>query len=602
MESRSHGRRSNARFVRRPRRADTMEGSKSLEGASKNLTKFMDDRRKQRRSSLANLKRIMKEVKEDKPVEIAKPMAPLKTLDKVETKQSSDTGEPSILETYATQLPNTPKTPKHEKSVTFAPSPRKAKQEVASSSSAQSVELSASKRQSVSENDDPRTILKKYARKSREAFELGKKVTAHEKELKREKDKCEKIQDNYNTLFVTKSEGEVASQARDEQDAARMGDLERKLSLAEQELVHAKSEYAKLHGQYNKTIASQNSARRDSSEHTNEELATALEGATKEIAKLQGELERRSSELGNAKEELSILREFRESVFMDQNDKTRLRGMLQKNASDLMEKDAQLSFLDGQLTASRQDNKKLREDYEKMAKSDVQKQLMIEELHRDKGILTNQVEQYKSNEEMEKQLKRELQNLAVDLSRKHEQNKQMLQQISEKEEIFHGRQEVNKGLERELALARNALKQSELEKERALEQKRAHQEELLRLRDEAGNMEMASKLGKDKLSQLSKVFSTLPTLSTLAKRAKPQQAHPHSHSVNVASISGSGYDRQTNLGYGEAARNLNTAFGVGGAATPAAAAENGFYGGSIVPESAAPTGHYYQQSSFPYYN
>ena len=128
-------------------------------------------------------------------------------------------------------------------------------------------------------------------------------------------------------------------------------------------------------------------------------MATALEGATKEIAKLQGELERRSSELGNAKEELNILREFRESVFMDQNDKARLRGMLQKNASDLMEKDAQLSFLDGQLTASRQENKKLREDYEKMAKSDVQKQLTIEELHRDKGILTNQVEQYKSNDE-----------------------------------------------------------------------------------------------------------------------------------------------------------------------------------------------------------
>ena len=57
-------------------------------------------------------------------------------------------------------------------------------------------------------------------------------------------------------------------------------------------------------------------------------------------------------------------------------------------------------------------------------------------------MLTAQVDQYKGNEEMERQLKRELQNLAVDLSAKHEHNKQMLEQIAEKERVSRGKEEA----------------------------------------------------------------------------------------------------------------------------------------------------------------
>ncbi|QDZ17961.1 hypothetical protein HOP50_01g04670 [Chloropicon primus] len=585
-----------------------------MEDAGSNLTKIMENRKKQRRNSIANLKKIIKEVRDevDEPTSKAKrrsseSAATALRLKTSEPEESGDLGEQSILDMYAM-------TPRRESAVSswtakeesaptrrsvsfsFPPSdePRKEerpaapkqgatmstkprpiikeseerpgapKQGVAMSTEPRPVikeseerpaapkeeaTTSTTKPSPIKENDDQTTILKKYARKSSKVFELGKQVNQLQQELKKEKEKSVRMEDNYNALFAQKADtGNAASSSADQ---AQISDLTRRLSLAEQEIVSAKTEYTKLHGLYSRNLAEQRRKdEEDPSSSDRTDLRTTLELAREDIARLQSELTMRSSELGNAREELTILREFRESVHMDQSEKSRLRGMIQKNASDAMEKDAQMSFLEGQLAASRKENKKLREDYEKVVKNEVHKQMTIEELQREKGMLTTQVEQYKGNEEMEKQLKKELQNLAVDLSAKHEQNKQMLQQITEKEEIFRGKQEANGSLEREIALARNALKQSELEKNKALQKMKVHQQEVLMLREEVSQMEKAKK----QLGQLSKAFENLPAFSTLAKKHRANRRPP----ATEAQI-----DQRF---YGGAAKNLNTVFGSEGTA------------------------------------
>lgn len=565
-----------------------------MDGPGSNLTKFMSDRKKQRRNSIANLKKILAEVKEESAPSAAGLETKVKTLEKVESSQV----ESSILDTYAIQV-NSPRAPppypsdkgfgsalqpeqrekKFNNLVSQAASNRLSIEEEKQASSGserlvsnmgEGEEPKADVKQyrpraaSTVEGDDPKIVLKKYAKKSREVFELNRKLSNLQKELRKEREKSERIQQNYDTLFAQKSEVSNVVAQQSAEATAEISDLARKLSLAEQELVHSKTEYTRLHNQYAKDLAAQsNVSKKQDESYDRSELVEALESATQEVSKLTMELERRASELGNAKEELDILREFRERVFMDQNDKTRLRGMLQKSSSDLMEKDAQISFLDGQLTASRNENKKLREDYEKVMRNQGQKQLAVDELQRDKDILTSQVEQYKNNERIEKQLKKELQNLAIDLSAKHEQNKQMLQQISEKEQVFQGRHESVGSLERELALTRNALQQTELERDRAVQQKMLHHEELLQLREEADSMAKAKK----QLGQLSKAFEKLPSFSVLAKKGRRYQTgnsyHPNDHPVHSVPV-----------------RDLNPAFGGATSQTPhtfAAPAEGRMY-------------------------
>ena len=530
-----------------------------MEGAGSNLTKFMEDRKKQRRNSIANLKKIIAEVKDEgtesastsqttSAEKIVVPAPALKRTGSVEAKldvrgdgvPEVSEFESSILDTYAHKLPPTPRNKVASEDVSFAKPAKKkvtfsdtSERSSERSTQQQAVEKKAEvtrkfrpRSESGTDLSDHKAILKKYAKKSRDVVELNKKVSDLHQELRREKKKAEQIQENYNTMLAQRSEDEV-HQRRNSNDLAQISDLTRKLSLAEQEIVHTKTEYTRLHNEYHKHLAAQSKPREELAEeekYSKAEFLHAIESSSQELAKLKVDLEKKTSELGNAKEELGILREFRERVFMDQNDKTRLRGLIQKNSSDLMEKDAQISFLDGQLTASRNENRKLREDYEKVVQGEGQKQLLVDELQREKEILLSQVEQYKNNERMNKELKRELQKLAVDLSAKHEQNKLMLQQISEKEQVFHTRQEETGNLERELALVRNALQQSELERDRAVQQKSVHQEELLRLREEASNMEKS----KRQLGQLSKVFDKLPTLSTLSKRSKrPVDNYPY---------------------------------------------------------------------------
>lgn len=491
-----------------------------MDGAGSNLVKFMAERKKQRRNSIENLKKIISDAREEKPESKVEPKVEPKAPLRLETAPAAS-APMSILDAYSM-------TPRRDSAVSGWASGGGGEKKATSSRESASFTFPAgepepsapastapSKQSPIKDNDDATTILKKYARKSSKVFELGKQVSDLQQELKREKEKSSRIQEDYDALSAHKVEDGAAGEREagpSDEERAQITDLTRKLSLAERELVTAKTEYTKLHGLYSKSLEGREPGPRAG--EALRDVEASLASANQEISRLKSELGARSSELGAAREELAILREFRESVHVDQGERARLRGVLQKQSSDLMERDAQSSFLEGQLAACRQENKKLREDYEKVVKGEARLQLEIEGLRRENGMLTAQVDQYKGNEEMERQLKRELQNLAVDLSAKHEHNKQMLEQIAEKERVFEGRREAGASLERELALARNALKQSELERDRAVEQKREQHQEVLRLREEVSEMERARR----QLGQLSKAFENLPAFSTLAKR------------------------------------------------------------------------------------
>ena len=139
-----------------------------MEDASSNLTKIMADRKKQRRNSIANLKKIIKEVRDevDEPTSQVKrrsseSAATALRLKMSEPEESGDLGEQSILDLHAM-------TPRRESAVSSrtakedsAPTRRSVSFSFPPSDEAREEEKPVAPKQGATTSAKPRPIIKK---------------------------------------------------------------------------------------------------------------------------------------------------------------------------------------------------------------------------------------------------------------------------------------------------------------------------------------------------------------------------------------------------------------------------------------------------------
>ena len=196
----------------------------------------MADRKKQRRNSIENLKKIISDAREEKPESKVEPKVEPKAPLRLETAPAAS-APMSILDAYSM-------TPRRDSAVSGWASRGGGEKKATSSRESASFTFPAgepepsapastapSKQSPIKDNDDATTILKKYARKSSKVFELGKQVSDLQQELKREKEKSSRIQEDYDALSAHKVEDGAAGEREagpSDEERAQITDLTRK--------------------------------------------------------------------------------------------------------------------------------------------------------------------------------------------------------------------------------------------------------------------------------------------------------------------------------------------------------------------------------------
>ena len=251
-----------------------------------------------------------------------------------------------------------------------------------------------------------------------------------------------KLQQNYNYIFmeanIAKSE-KTATPARMTKLSDSLGmkpeemaEKAQRANALEAELRLLNTQYAKLQKDHNHLLVEQERGKESHSEER-KRLMQSFEAESQDALRTKTQLENVKVALQNAKEELFVLREFQERSHLNQNDKARLREAVHRVESELMEQKLIGSDLEAQLTSCKQENRKLRADYEKIAAENSQRNGLYDEVRREREVLTSQLSMYKSTARNDAQLQESYAKLQAELQATREEKEVQARNFGQRE-------------------------------------------------------------------------------------------------------------------------------------------------------------------------